>query len=309
MAKNKNKVLARVTFVADKMVQNLKRCLDKRDIRQYAQMPAIEVETGLLLATDGHILSVHKAKDYHCELGEGVFVVNGCYMLPVEVLKMKGTVTVEIASDGCDTVISASDENGTCGEVKQKVRYPNWRAAVPWSSGRSFDVNAKEWDAVLKEMLKKMGNDNPVYPMRVYGEKKSQTIALNYYDDVTDETWQKDVEVGEMPYKVLVSFNCKKLRDVLAFQPTAMRFCDNSKAVMFYSDNTLLLLMPLLDPCSDIPVCKIDKRDIEVFSFEKWLDASSVVAATQSQQTEPAKAVTLSIADRLRAALAERLAA
>lgn len=309
MAKNENKVLARVTFVADKMAKNLSKCIDKHGGREYIKMPAIEVETGLLLATDGHILAVHKAKDYHCELGEGVFVVNGCYMLPVEVLKMKGTVTVEIASDGCNTVISASDENGTCGEVKQTAKYPNWKAVVPWSSGCSIDVNAKAWDVVLKEMLTKMGKNNPVYPMRVYGEKKSATIALNYYDDVTDETWQKDVEVGEMPFKVSVSFNCKRLRDVLAFQPTAMRFYDNSKAVMFYSDNTLLLLMPLLDPCSDIPVCRIDKRDIEVFSFEKWLDASAVVAVTQSQQTEPAKAVTLSIADRLRAALAERLAA
>lgn len=316
----KSKVLARVTFVADKMVQNLKRCLDKRDKRQFAQMPAIEVETGLLLATDGHILAAHKAKDYRCELGEGVFVMNGCYMLPVEVLKMKGQVTVEITSDDSDTVVSARDENGTCGEVKQEIRYPNWRAVMPWSSGRSIDVKAKDWDAVLKEMLTKMGKDNSTYPMRLYAEKKSQTIALNYYDDVTDETWKKDVEVGEMPYKVSVSFNCKRLRDVLAFGPTGMRFYDSSKAVMFHGDDTLVLLMPLWLSNNDAPACWIDKSDVDVFSFEKWLGAPKVASAQKETKPKAAKAAIISqqteqataeptMADKLRAVLLARLAA
>lgn len=318
----KSKVLARVTFVADKMVRNLKKCLNGHDKRAFVKMPAIEVETGLLLATDGHILAAHKAKDYRCELGEGVFVVNGCYLLPVEVLKMKGTVTVEITSDGFDSVVSARDENGLCGEVKQECRYPNWRAVMPWSSGSSIDVKAKDWDAVLKEMLTKMGKDNSTYPMRLYGEKKSQTIALNYYDDVTDETWKKDVEVGEMPYKVSVSFNCKRLRDVLAFGPTGMRFYDNSKAVMFHGDDTLVLLMPLWLSNGDAPACRISKSDVDVFSFEEWLGAPKEVAAqkvakpkvlaakaaTRSQQTEQATAEP-SMADKLRAVLLARLAA
>lgn len=311
MAKNENKMLARVTFVADKMVQNLKKCVNKRDNRQFAQMPAIEVETGLLLATDGHILAAHKAKDYHCELGEGVFVVNGCYILPIEVTKMKGTVTVEITTDGSDTVVSASDENGTCGMVKQTVRYPNWRAVMPWSSGSSIDVDAKAWDAVLKEMLPKMGKDNPTYPMRVYAEKKSSTIALTYWNEDTDETWQKDVEVGSMPYKVSVQFNCKRLRDVLAFGPTGMRFYDGSKAVMFHGDDTLILLMPVWSSCDDVPVCKIDKSDVDVFSFEKWLGEPKAVAAKAamiSQQTEQADTEP-TMAERLRAVLLARLAA
>lgn len=308
---NKNKVLARVTFVADKMVQNLKRCLDKRDKRAFVKMPGIEVESGLLLATDGHILAVHKAKDYRCELGEGVFVVNGCYLLPVEVLKMKGRVTVEITSDGNDTVVRASDENGVCGEVKQECRYPNWRAVMPWSSGSSIDVNAKAWDAVLKEMLQKMGKDNPTYPMRVYGEKKSNRIALYYNNEDDTEWWSKDVEVGSMPYKVSVSFNCKKLRDVLAFEPTGMRFYDNSKAVMFHGDDTLVLLMPLWLSNNDAPACRISKSDVDVFSFEKWLGepkAAAAKAAMISQQTEQATDEP-TMADKLRAVLLARLAA
>lgn len=320
---NKNKVLARITFVADKMVQNLKRCLDKRDKRAFVKMPAIEVESGLLLATDGHILAVHKAKDYRCELGEGVFVVNGCYLLPVEVLKMKGQVTVEITSDGNDTVVCASDENGVRGEVKQKVRYPNWRAVMPWSSGSSIDVNAKAWDAVLKEMLTKIDKSFMNYPMRVYAEKKSKTVALSHYNSDTNETWQKDVEVeGGMPYKVSVSFNCKRLRDVLAFGPTGMRFYDNSKAVMFHGDDTLVLLMPLWTSCDDVPACRIDKRDVDVFSFEEWLGAPKEVAAQKEAEPKvrPAKAAMISeqtgqataeptMADKLRAVLLARLAA
>lgn len=319
---NKSKVLARVTFVADKMVRNLKKCLNGHDQRAIVKMPGIEVESGLLLATDGHILAVHKAKDYRCELGEGVFVLNGCYLLPVEVLKMKGQVTVEITSDGSDTVVSASDEN-VCGEVKQVVRYPNWRAVMPWSSGSSIDVNAKAWDAVLKEMLPKIDKSFMNYPMRVYAEKKSKTVALSHYNSDTNETWQKDVEVeGGMPYKVSVSFNCKMLRDVLAFDPTGMRFYDNSKAVMFHGDDTLVLLMPLWLSNNDAPACRISKSDVDVFSFEDWLGAPKEVAAQKEAgpKTQPAKAAMISqqtrqataeptMADKLRAVLLARLAA
>lgn len=321
MAKKESKVLARVTFVADKMVRNLKKCLNGHDQRAIVKMPGIEVESGLLLATDGHILAVHKAKDYRCELGEGVFVVNGCYLLPVEVLKMKGRVTVEITSDGNDTVVRASDENGVCGEVKQECRYPNWRAVMPWSSGSSIDVNAKAWDAVLKEMLAKMDKYISTYPVRVYAEKKSKTVALTYYNVYTNETWEKDVEVGSMPYKVSVQFNCKKLRDVLAFEPTGMRFYDNSKAVMFHGDDTLVLLMPLWLSDVDAPVCKIGKSDVDVFSFEKWLDAPKAAAQKEAgPKAQPAKAAMISqqteqataeptMADKLRAVLLARLAA
>jgi hypothetical protein len=127
MAKeNDNMTLtARITFVADKMVKNLKKCLGKRDLATFAQYPAIEVETGLMIATDGHILAATKLKGYRCELGEGVAVVNGTRMLPVEVLAMKGTVTVEIMGD--------EQGNEVVRVTDSQAPPPSWsrRAAIP----------------------------------------------------------------------------------------------------------------------------------------------------------------------------------
>ena len=307
MAKNELKVLARMTFVADKTVQNMRKCLEKKgDLCQFKAHPAIEPDSGLMMATNGHILAVHKLKDYRCELGDGVFVMNGVHMVPAEVTKMKGVVTVEILSDTYDEFVRVSDSQGATAELKQESRYPVWRSVMPWSSGYPVTVDAKAWDAVLKDMQAAADRD---CPMRICGERDGRTVRLSHYDDIADKEWSRDVEVGRMPYKMFASFNCRRLRDVMAFQPTGMRFVENTRPVMFTGDETLVLLMPLLGSL-DL-TCKIGDKDYERFDLAKWMMAgkkedargkkADVKPQTSSVSRQPSGEPTL--AERLRAVL------
>ena len=311
---NDNKKLrARITFVADKMVKNLKKCLEKKGINDYVTHPAIEVETGLMIATNGHILAATKLKDYRCELGEGVLVVNGTRMLPVEVLGMKGTVTVEImGGDYGNETVRVTDSQGTAAELEQTVRYPNWRSAMPWSSGYAIDVDAKVWAASLNAMIKAMdkNDDGPQYSVRLYGERGDRALRMSHYRWDGDETVKQDLDVGQMPYKMFATFAGKRLQAILAFEPTAMRFVENIRPVMFYSADTLMLLMPLLVNDDDGMGCKVESRDCDRFDLERWLkgEAQGVSKATKAarsaeipQHTERAQEPTF--AERLREAL------
>ena len=266
------KLRARITFVADKMVKNLKKCLEKKDTRDYATHPAIEVETGLMIATNGHILAATKLKDYRCEMSEGVLVVNGARMLPVEVLQMKGTVTVEImGGDYGNEVVRVTDSQGTAAELEQTARYPNWRSVMPWSSGYPIDVDAKAWAASLNAMIKAMDKDDdgPHYSVRLYGERGDKTLRMSHYNWNGDETVKQDLDVGQMPYKMFATFAGKKLQAILAFEPTAMRFVENVRPVMFYSADTLLLLMPLLVNDDSGMGCKVESKDCDRFDLER----------------------------------------
>lgn len=308
---------ARITFVADKMVKNLKKCLDNKNLRVYATRPAIEVETGLMIATNGHILAVTKLKDYRCELGEGVLVVNGTRILPVEVLGMKGTVTVEIMGDGHgNETVRVSDEKGTAAELEQTVRYPYWRSAMPLSSGYAIDVDAKAWAASLNAMIKAMDKDDdgPQYSVRLYGERGDKTLRMSHCDWNGDEVMNQDLDVGQMPYKMFATFAGKKLQTILAFEPTAMRFVENVRPVIFYSADTLLLLMPLLVNDDSGMGCEVESRDCDRFDLERWLKgeaqgvskpkAKTTKAAKEAVQHQPSDiGHQPSFAERLREAL------
>lgn len=287
------KLRARITFVADKMVKNLKKCLEKKDVREFATHPAIEVETGLMIATQGHILAVTKLKDYRCELGEGVFVMNGARMLPVEVLAMKGTVTVEImGGDYGNEVVRVADSQSTVAELEQTARYPNWRSAMPWSSGYPIDVNAKVWAASLNGMIKAMdkNDDGPQYSVRLYGERGDKALRMSHYSWNSDETVKQDLDVGQMPYKMFATFAGKKLQAILAFEPTAMRFVENVSPVMFYSADTLMLLMPLLVNDDSGMGCKVESKDCDRFDLEKWLKGEKTATKKAKPKAKAAKA-------------------
>lgn len=307
------KLRARITFVADKMLKNLKKCLEKKGINDYVTHPAIEVETGLMIATNGHILAATKLKDYRCELGEGVLVVNGTRMLPVEVLGMKGTVTVEIMSNGQgNETVRVIDSQGTAAEMEQTTRYPHWRSPIPWNAGRAIDVDAKAWNSSLGGILKAMDKDDdgPQYSVRLYGERGDKTLRMSHYNWNGDETVKQDLDVGQMPYKMFANFAGKKLQTILAFEPTAMRFVENVRPVMFYSADTLMLLMPLLEcDYEDVQRCEVESKDCDHFDLERWLKGEEAATKKAKPKAKAAKAARAaaehqpSFAERLREAL------
>lgn len=268
MLQNKNNVSARMVFVADKMMPKMKKCLAKKGLHEYGIYPAIEMETGLMLATDGPVLVVHKLKDYAFMPSDGV-VLGDVVMLPVGVLQMKGRVEVTVTVENGNVLATCTDEKGTTAEQRTSSRYPRWRNVIPGMTGWPIDVNSKAWDAALKEILPKM-KGYPLIPVRLFGEAKS-TLALCWNNLDTDDRGQKDVSAAVMPFKISTSLNGQKLRDVMAFQPTDMRYVDSMRTLIFYNDDTLCLMLPLAD--SDYEPCGADKNCLESFDLEKWIGA------------------------------------
>lgn len=269
MKQNKNNVSARMVFVADKMMPKMKKCLAKKYLHEYGIYPAIEMETGLMLATDGPVLVVHKLKDYAFMPSDGA-VLGDVVMLPVGVLQMKGRVEVTVTVENGNVLTTCTDEKGTTAEQRTSSRYPRWRNVIPGMTGWPINVNSKAWDAALKEIVPKM-KGCPLTPVRLYGEEKSKTMALCWDNIDYDDRGQKDIPVGAMPFKMAVSLNGKKLRDVLSFQPTEMRFFDSTRALIFYNDDTLCLILPV--SISDEQPCGADKNCLESFDLEKWIGA------------------------------------
>ena len=309
MKEKKNEVSARMVFVADKMVAKMKKCLAKKEVRECCIYPAIEMETGLMLATSGQVLAVHKLKEYRFEPSDGA-VLGDIVMLPVDVLQMKGRVEVTVQVVNGDLLATCTDEKGTTAELRTGARYPRWRTVVPRMTGWPIDVDAKTWDVALKEIVQKM-KGQPLCPVRFYGEAKSKTMALCWDNVDTDDRGQKDVSVGAMPYKLTVALNGQKLRDVLAFQPTAMRFTDAARAVVFYGDDTLCLLMPVFD--NNYEPYGVDKICLESFNLEKWIGADTgtvVVDNTKDLNPETVNPETKreqTLEERLREALLKQL--
>lgn len=294
MLQNKNNVSARMVFVADKMVAKMKKMLAKKDKGEFYIYPAIEMETGLMLATDGQVLAVHKLKDYTFEPSDGS-VLGDIVMLPVETLTMKGRVevTVQVVDGGLLTV--CTDEKGAKADLRTGIRYPRWRMVIPGTTGWPIDVDAKSWDAALKEIVPKM-KENPLTTVRLYGEAKSKTLAFCWDNIDTDDRGQKDVNVSAMPFKMAVLLNGKKLRDVMAFQPTAMRFTDSTRAVIFHGDDTLCLILPCIID-DDYNSCDVDKNCLEDFDLERWIGADLGTVVVDNRTLE----------ERLREALLKQL--
>lgn len=303
---NENNVSARITFKADKMLPKMKKCLEKKDPCQFKLYPAVEMETGIMVATTGHILAAHKLQDYRFEPSDGA-VLGNMMLLPLEVLQMKGRIEVTVVIEDYKTIVTATDEKGTQGEVLMNVRYPNWRSVIPGTTGYPITVDAKAWDAALKEIVAKL--DSSVYPVRLYGEQGDKTLAISWENYDMNEQGQKDVEVGEMPFKMFVGMNGKRLRDVMAFGPTQMRFMESTRAVLFVGDETVVLIMPLLVADNLDLHCGVDKRYYDTFDLRKWIgvdEGEVVVDNTKDLKPEtkkPETKATPTFAERLRAAL------
>jgi hypothetical protein len=154
---------------------------------------------------------------------------------------------------------------------------------MPWNAGWAINVDAKAWAASLNAMIKAMdkNDDGSQYSVRLYGERGDKTLRMSHYSWDGDETVKQDLDVVQMPYKMFATFAGKKLQAILAFEPTAMRFVENIRPVMFNSVDTLMLLMPLLVNDDDGMGCKVESKDCDRFDLERWLkgDAQGVSKA------------------------------
>lgn len=322
-------VVARFSFDADTMLPKMKPCLEKEAIRPIMMVPAVEVKTGVMIATDGHILAVHRLKGYQAE-EDYERMEHGMVSVPKEVLQMKGRITVVVAKatwtegkvkyDGL--LITATDENGKSGEVHQSGRFPNWRSVTPSSNlSLPIPVDAQAMAKAVKLLLPQL---NPVFPhlsmTAVCGAKE---LELNGGE--IDFSMSGDVKLpidGGMPTGIWMAINAQWLLQALAFKPTRMHYIEPSRPVLFFSDDTMVLVMPALREGS-MPEGNYGVNTTTGFNLSEWLGEKPEPQKTvkKPEKKKEAKVVVkqaaqpkdttaqLSLADRLREALMARLAA
>lgn len=291
MEKNSDNLLARIRFSADSMLPRMKKCIDKYKTLVSLRYPAIEMSTGIMIASDGHILSAHKLSDYVFTPSDGA-LMGDIIMLPVDVLSLKGSIEVTLHSDSHESVVTVTDEKGSSFELYQEKPYPGWRTVFPGMTGYAVSVDHKAWDAALKDIIPNLTSS--VYPVMISLREKSNTLSLQWANYDTDSSGLKNVNASEVPFEVHVSLNAKYLRSVMAFRPTSMRFIDNTRPVLFYNDETICLLMPLLvDEMGSS--CRVDNRYCERFDLTSWIGADLGEILVDNRN--------LSLADKLREAL------
>lgn len=286
-------VLATIRFSVDKVLPKMKKCLDTDDIRPVMEHPAIETSTGVMVASDGHILAVHKLQGYSFHKDDKA-VLDNVLILPAEVLQMKGMVTVTVQREDNKNVIVAEDEQGNAGRYEDYYRYPNWRGALPDKTGVPVKIDAKALDKAVKQIART--KDAVV---RIAAEPTDKALIVSRENAEGTSKLMTSVSMEPMPYKVVASFFGRMMRVMLTLAPTAMRFVDSVCGLLFTNDDTIVLLMPLL---CDEKSCSVDPRELVEFSVDKWIAGERQTAkVVKAVKAEPVKEVTM--ADRLRAAL------
>lgn len=279
---DKSEVLATIKFDADKVLPKLKKCLETNDLRPVMCYPAIELRTGVMIASDGHILAVHKLSGYSYTVEDKVELDDTLQMIPIEVLNMQGAITVEVRHEDYQNVIVAHDEQGNYGKAEMGWKYPNWRGAMPTKTGAAVEIDCKRLDKAAKMMAK--GKESIV---QVDAEPFGKSLILGKWDAINGEVkMSQGVPLTEaIPYKMSAQFRVAVFRTMLALAPTTMRFASGNRPVMFGNEDTLTILMPVVDS----KVC-LDPREMFDFDLDGWIGAKTT-AATAKTAAKTAKVV------------------
>lgn len=254
--------IAKLSFVTDSMVPKMKKMLSKDSSRKYSYNPAIDVEAGVMIAVDGHYMVVHKLQDYHFEHGEQTMLPANI-VLPEDVLKMKGKVTVTLFDN---REVVAIDEEGNRAQQKQ-FAFPSWRTAIPECVGKAIEINAIALLYTMKELAKEITDKS--YPIRVHGEQGSDELTMEWNPAYYETPPSRKVGIGSMPYKMDVALSIKRLNNILAFKPEKMHFAGTTRAMLFTNSDSLLLLMPMLG--NDVENIDVPGKQTILFDVDGWI--------------------------------------
>jgi len=254
-------VILRLAYDTDKEVQRIKNCLDKDGIRPFAQQPAIEPATGVMIGTNGHILTVHKLSGYKQDAQSGLPAYYcGVMAVPKEVCQMKGRVTIEAVegkweesvkkSDGSTEliekkgiIVTATDAQGRQGVVKQSWCYPNWRGVIPAEIGPAISIDTKKLADGVKRIMPQCSAS---MLMVVEADKGDKNLKLSGEDYDFSKDGNVTVELaGKMPCPMKVALKASTVATAAGFAVSTMHFTDASRALVFLGDTTLTMQMPM----------------------------------------------------------------
>lgn len=269
-ATQKTNVIDTIYFDMDKEIPKMKKCLDDDENRPTMMYPAIETATGIMIATNGHILVAHKLQGYDGDKQGGLpahFV--GLLNVPREVLKMKGRVTIEVVENPDEengVIVTATDEHGCQGVVEQCGRFPNWRSVVPKEIGPDINIDTKAFKKSIQRILPQLSGVS----MKMTMEAKAGDESLRLYGEDTDFSigGETKVEVtGGVPSSMQTAVRATALFPIIDFNVNTMHYIDASRALIFKGAGTFAMMMPLQEewmheaPCT--PADQMQAFDID----------------------------------------------
>lgn len=332
-------VTLRLAFTIDKEVPKMKQCLATDGIRPYLQHPAIETATGVMVASDGHIITAHKLNGYEQDLQSGLPAwAGGILSVPREVCQMRGRVTVT-ATEGTweesvekedhttelqevsGIIITATDEHGRQGVVKasEYFRYPRWRKVIPDRIGPAISVDMKKLAEGVKTIGPQLNCASQMVMLTASAGDKSIELSGEDYDFSKQGSLKVEL-LEKMPCGMKVGLKAPTVLTATGFQVKTMHYRSSGLAVMFIGDNTLTLQMPMvLDGKYVERGPKPTDKQLKRFDIGKWVDSPVAKAETKAESKATgkpkatAKPATCTVSpeptleDRLRAALRKQL--
>ena len=320
----------RLSFTVDKEVQRLKQCLETDNLRLFLQHPAIDTAAGVIVGSNGHILTVHKLTGYEQDLQSGLPAwAHGILSVPKEVCQMKGTVTVtavegrweeSVEKDDHSTelkeveglIVTATDENGRQGvlKVSDYFLYPNWRRVIPSKIGPAISVDMKKLAEGVKRVTPQLNEASQMMMLSASEGDKSIVLSGDDYDFSKSGSVKVEL-LEEMPCGMRVGLKATTVITATGFQVKTMHYKSAGLAVLFLGDNTLTIQMPMVIDGKVIERGpKPTDEQLEAFDINKW--CSQPVTGEPKPKPKKAKGQPSaighqpSIADQLRQVLLAR---
>ena len=299
----------RLSFTIDREVQRLKQCLDTDNTRPFLCHPAIDTAAGVMVASDGHILTVHKLTGYEQDLQSGLPVwAHGILSVPKEVCQMKGTVTVtavdgrweeHVEKDDHSTelmevegiIVTATDENGRQGvlKVSQYFRYPFWRRVIPSKIGPAISVDMKKLAEGVKQVMPLLNDSSQMVTLSASEGDKHIVLSGEDYDFAKSGSVKVEL-LEEMPCGMRVALKAPAVITATGFQVKTMHYKGAGLAVMFVGDNTLTLQMPMVIDGKMIERgSKPTDKQLEPFDVGAWCDKAVEAKANTKTKTKTQK--------------------
>lgn len=285
---NTNAVMDTISFDMDKEIPKMKKCLSDDENHPTMMYPAIEVATGIMIATNGHILVAHKLQGYDGDKQGGLpALFAGLLNVPREVLKMKGRVTIEVVENPDEengVIVTATDEHGCQGVVEQRGRFPNWRSVVRKEIGPDINIDTKAFAKSIKRILSQLSAASKKMTM----EAKAGDESLRLYGEDIDFSTGGDTKVevaGGVPSSMQMAVKATALLATIDFNVNTMHYIDASSALIFKGAGTFAMLMPIQEEwMHEAPRTPADQ--MQTFDIDECMAAAGAESKVKGKKSK-----------------------
>lgn len=316
-------LLSTVRFTVPKDIKKIMVHTDKSGGKEVYFHPHLDLKRHVIVATTGRTLVAR-----HIALSEERSgKLDDIQWLPREVEKMAGQeVTVEFYKDGT-RITAANDNSYTLDLTEFLCTVPKWHTVVPQQTSERLPIDA----TAMKKAINAICVGGSADKFTLSAEQGKEELSLSYTDinysiNINNET---KLPVTWRSKGLRVALSIPMTKDVLALEPTSIRYQSEDRPVVWENADTLILEMPRMPegekpylawqgPMVNFPVDeppkptkKAEKKKQTKLVVKQIAQPTPIpIKAEPAAPASPSPAThTLSFTERLRAALIARIAA